>query len=203
MLDPNVKAIEETVSTVATSLLNRAKQNDQESWNRLVEFHAPLVYRWCRSKGLSADDALDVGQEVFKAVAKNLDHFDRDQDHHSFRGWLRRITENKIRDHWRHKQREPTMVEECDSLVYAADEIDEATVGSDVNTVLVQILQYAKDRISPQHWDVFWDLVVEEQAAADVAEKYGLQRHNVYMIKSRVLRLLREISLEKDGGQSK
>ncbi len=198
MLDPIVKEVDETVSSVATSLLSRARKNDQQSWTLLVEFHAPLVYRWCRSRGLNSDDTLDVGQEVFAAVAKNLDRFEREDARSTFRGWLRSITENKIRDHWRRNNREPIALRSDESLGTLPGEADASeSLGPEVKTVFLQILEFAKHEISQQHWDVFWDLVVEEQAPADVAEKFQLQRHNVYMIKSRVLRLLRSISTEK------
>ena len=188
--------MEETVSTVATSLLDRARADDQDSWNLLVELHAPLIYGWCRHRGLNADEALDVGQEVFAAVAKNLQRFRREQNYGTFRGWLRTITENKIRDHWRQNDRQPIATGELGFVATTDERSSQQSARSDVKTVFVQILQQAKDRVSKLHWDVFWELTVEEKSAADVAAMYGMKRHNVYMIKSRMLRLLRDVSGE-------
>ncbi len=196
LLDPNVSDIEETVSTVATSLLDRARADDQDSWHLLVELHAPLVYGWCRHRGLNADQALDVGQEVFVAVARNLKRFERRQDWGTFRGWLRTIAENKIRDHWRRNEREPIVTGGVEYFGMTSDDDELASTRSDSKAIFVQLLEHAKDRVNPIHWDIFWEITVEEKSPADVAEKHAMERHNVYMIKSRVLRLLRDISRE-------
>ena len=89
------------------SLLLRAQANDAVAWERLVDLYAPLVYHWCRRSQLSPEDAADVFQDVFQAVAKSLHTFRRRQTGDSFRGWLRIIASNKIRDHFRKAQHQP------------------------------------------------------------------------------------------------
>src|SRR5262245_41329475 len=88
------------------SLLARAQDNQPAAWEQLVDLYAPLVYHWCRRAGLAPPDADDVFQEVFRAVARALAEFRRDRAGDSFRGWLRTITSNKIRDHFRQVQGE-------------------------------------------------------------------------------------------------
>ena len=43
-------------------------------------------------------------QEVFLAVARKIADFQRDRDGDTFRGWLYRITQNKLHDHWRRQR---------------------------------------------------------------------------------------------------
>src|SRR5205814_7671325 len=83
------------------SRLALAQENRPAAWEQLVDLYSPLVYHWCRRAGLDADDAADVFQEVFRAVARALADFRRDRAGDTFRGWLRTITSNKIRDHFR------------------------------------------------------------------------------------------------------
>lgn len=201
MLDPFVREIDETVSSVSTSLLDRARGNDQDSWNLLVEIHAPLVYGWCRNRGLAAEEASDVGQEVFVAVARSIDSFQRIDESSTFRGWLRRITENKIRDYWRKSSRSPSVIgdeEKLNSVEAPCD--DSESTNEETKAMFVQILEHARGQISDLHWNVFWDLVVEGYCPASISEKYALERHNVYVIKSRILKMLRDIPLT--GGKS-
>src|SRR4051812_43084854 len=61
------------------SLLERVRGNQAGAWERLVDLYAPLVYHWCRRAGLSADDAADVFQEVFRAVTAHIAEFRRDR----------------------------------------------------------------------------------------------------------------------------
>src|SRR5437773_2668544 len=96
----------ETTST-SRSLLARLHANDDAAWDRLVALYAPLVWHWCRKMQLPAQDAADVFQEVFQAVASHINDFHRDRPGDTFRGWLRTITRNKVHDHFRAHKREP------------------------------------------------------------------------------------------------
>ncbi len=58
--------------SISTTLLDRVKSHDQAAWRQLVQVCGRLVYWWCRQSGLQADDAADVVQEVFKAVATHF-----------------------------------------------------------------------------------------------------------------------------------
>jgi RNA polymerase sigma-70 factor (ECF subfamily) len=52
-------------------------------------------------------DAADVRQEVFLSVARKIDDFRRDRAGDTFRGWLHRITQNKLHDHERKRRAGP------------------------------------------------------------------------------------------------
>ena len=198
--EDNSDPIEETMSSIATSLLERACRQDEDSWRLLVEFHAPLVYSWCRMKGLDAETARDVGQEVFIAVSRNLQRFDRKSPGGTLRGWIRSITKNKILDHWHKINAQPQAVGGSELLGILRDfpESDESSRENDATekSVLVQVLNYAKEHIQPILWTVFWLLAVEEKSASEVADLNGLERAHVYVIKSRVLRQLRNMFSE-------
>ena len=92
-------------SATSTQLLRDARDCDPIAWERLVAVYSRRMYRWCRRAGLQAADAANVVQEAFGSVARKLGDFHRDRPEDSFRGWLRRIVENKIRDHYRRQGR--------------------------------------------------------------------------------------------------
>src|SRR5687767_10892324 len=83
------------------SLLERARANDGDAWDRMVTIYGPLVYQWCQRWDLQESDRADVFQQVFQAVASHIGRFRKDRSGHTFRGWLRTITRNKIYDHLR------------------------------------------------------------------------------------------------------
>ena len=78
------------------------------AWDRLSLLYAPLVFHWCRRRGLREADAADIVQDVFQAVATHLQPFRKQEPADTFRGWLRTITENKIHDHFRRRRTRPT-----------------------------------------------------------------------------------------------
>src|SRR5262245_1692497 len=94
-------------SATSRSLLQRARSADAAAWDRLVALYGPLVLHWCRHWNLQEPDAADVFQEVFQAVAAHLGGFRKERAEDTFRGWLRTITRNKVRDLFRRRGREP------------------------------------------------------------------------------------------------
>ena len=203
MIGANVKDIEDTVSSVTSSLLKRAKANDQDAWHALIEVHGDAVYNWCRRRGLDATTARDISQEVFKSVAASLDRFDRQRDSDSFRGWLYKITINKIRDHWRKTNKEPVASGGSDAQRAMHDiEFDgeEESAASDVKAQFLRMMEFVKGRFNETHVEAFCRVFLEGQDPGDVATDLGMARHNIYNIRSRILReLKREFGVESDG----
>src|SRR5262249_47018492 len=88
-------------SATSRSLLARVQADEPAAWERLVRLYAPLVLHWCRGTGLQDQDVADVFQEVFQAVSRHVGRFRKERQQDTFRGWLRRITQNKLHDHFR------------------------------------------------------------------------------------------------------
>jgi RNA polymerase sigma-70 factor (ECF subfamily) len=165
---------------------------DGDAWSRLAKLYGPLVYGWCRRRGLQDVDAADVVQEVFRSVAASI----KSCEPGSFRGWLWTITRSKLIDHFRKGERQPAATGGSDAqarLQQIPEALDEADAGPGQNTPLVK---RALDMIRPDFeeatWQAFWRVVMEDQKPADVARSLGISANAVYIAKSRVLRRLRD-----------
>ncbi|NVJ60417.1 MAG: RNA polymerase sigma factor [Gammaproteobacteria bacterium] len=86
-------------------LIDKALGGSQRAWMRLVKKHEQRVYNHCLRLCGSAADAMDLMQEVFLAVYRNLPNF---HGNSQFVTWLFRITANKTTDWLRSKHRIPT-----------------------------------------------------------------------------------------------
>src|SRR5436190_6698074 len=73
-------------SATSRSLMERVRADDASAWDRLVSLYAPLVFYWCRRADLQEEDAADVLQEVFLAVATHLRGFRKDWPGYTFWG---------------------------------------------------------------------------------------------------------------------
>jgi RNA polymerase sigma-70 factor, ECF subfamily len=186
-------------SATSRSLLDRVRADDAVAWDRLVSLYAPLVFYWCRRADLQEEDAADVLQEVFLAVATHLDGFHKDRPGDTFRGWLRVITQHKILDLFRRRQREPDGVGGSIAAERLADL--PAPAGSEGQSVadqraerslLFRSLDFLRGEFEPKTWQAFWKTVVDDRSAKEVAEELGMSPGAVRVAKSRVLRRLRE-----------
>src|SRR5687768_13220345 len=81
MTDPRQESVgggpDDLAASVSSSLLAGLFAQDPEAWGRLVRLYYPLVRNWCLRARLQADDAADVAQEVFRALAGNVGRFER------------------------------------------------------------------------------------------------------------------------------
>jgi RNA polymerase sigma-70 factor (ECF subfamily) len=192
--DPGVSSGEGQDFT-STSLLERARGQDRQAWERLVDLYTPLVYAWCRRSGLQPADAEDVGQEVFRAVARGLAGFRKDRDGDSFRGWLRTITRNKVRDFADARKRCPPGAggsDVADRIEQLPEPEPEADLTADRQLLYQRALEVLRTEFEERTWQAFWRVVVEDVPADETARQLGTTLNAVYLAKSRVLRRLRE-----------
>jgi RNA polymerase sigma-70 factor (ECF subfamily) len=187
-----------SVFRTSASLLVRVQANDQAAWARLVELYAPLVYHWCRRAQLGSEDTADVFQEVFRAVARTINDFHRDRKGDTFRGWLRTITQNKIRDHFRKLLEEPKAAGGTDAnirLHAAPDPIsleDESSEQSIVHQVLHRTLETIRGEFEERTWTAFWQVQIDGKTTGDVGVALGMTAAAVRKARLRVLARLRE-----------
>jgi RNA polymerase sigma-70 factor (ECF subfamily) len=184
-------------SGTARSLLDRARACEPAAWERMVALYAPLVHSWCRAWGLRDQDAADVFQDVFQAVALHLAAFRRDRGGDTFRGWLRTITRNKVNDLFRRWDREPhgiggsearaLLAQVPQGLPLEPDRDDHA----EANELLHRALEQIRGDFEPRTWSAFWQTAVEGRSAADVAADLEMTPGAVRVAKSRVLHRLR------------
>ena len=183
-------------SKTSPTLVGRVQANEAAAWQRLVDLYGPLIYSWACRGGLASEDAADVMQEVFAAVAKAIRRFDPSA-RGRFRGWLWTITRNKLRDHHRRFAEEPngrggdTALRELAELPEEWDDDTSDATRHEVRSLYHRALDLIRNDFEPQTWQAFWLSVVEEQPTDEIARQLGLSANSVRQAKSRVLRRLR------------
>ncbi len=181
--------------STSSSLLERVKQNDQEAWERLVGIYSPLVFHWCRREsGLNSDDAADVMQEVFRSVASSITKFHK-QPSGTFRGWLRTITANKIRDMIRKLRGHAEAIggsgwqQRLQELPESSSEESEV---AEEGLVMSRALEVLGDHFQEKSRQAFWLVTMNGWTAAESAEKLGMTERAVWQACFRIRRRLRE-----------
>jgi RNA polymerase sigma-70 factor (ECF subfamily) len=183
------------------SLLEQVRQGEEEAWRLLVERYGPTVYGWCRAKGLRAEDASDVEQDVFVALLRSIGRFHRDEPGDTFRGWLWSVTMKKATDYWRRRYRraEPAAAGGTDAQERLVGEPvpqdPDSSVGQEGQASqgpFRQALARVQAAFTLPTWRAFWLTAVEGRPASEVARELGLTMGAVYVARSRVLRRLRE-----------
>ena len=187
-------------STRPSLLVRLRDPRDERAWAEFVEIYEPLIHQLARRRGLQPADAADLAQEVFRAVARAIEHYDPDPRLGSFRAWLTRIARNLTVNLLVAQGRHPRGT--GDSDVRRLLEQQPAPEAED--TILFdgeyrrRLFAWAAERVRGEFraptWQAFWKTGVEGRDPRAVAEKLGMSPGAVYIAKSRVMaRLRREI----------
>jgi RNA polymerase sigma factor (sigma-70 family) len=186
----------DSASSTRPSLLLRIRDGrDDDAWAAFLETYAPLVYRYCRRRGVQDADAEDVTQEVMAQVAHSVRSFDYRPDRGRFRDWLGAVTHSKLANRLRSDRRAPRAAgggpDDAPEPADAADPGPEWAEEFHAQGLRVA-LERARAGFEPTTWRAFERVWIVDRPAAEVAGELGMTLVAVYLAKSRVLKRLRE-----------
>ncbi|MEI6504070.1 MAG: sigma-70 family RNA polymerase sigma factor, partial [Armatimonadota bacterium] len=114
-------------------------------------------------------------------------------------GWLRTVTQNKIRDFFRRQRGKPLAsggTAALEQLAQLAEEPPTTASGGPPCTELLRLRRRAVEivqaGVEERTWQAFWRVVVEGRSVSEVAEELGLSSQAVYDAKYRLRRKLRQ-----------
>ncbi len=155
--------------------------------------YAPLIYSYCRKKGLQDADAADVTQDVLKQVSQSIRGFEYDQRKGRFRDWLRTVARHKV---LRWLGRSQNALAPAPAGTELVEEMAEGGADAEwADDFHAQVLKVALEEIRPRFeestWRAFEQTWIDGGDPREVATKVGLAINQVYAAKSRVLKSLR------------
>lgn len=188
-----MSSIPET-SVTHVSLLGKLRDDDHDpvAWRVFVDRYGQRIYEWSVARGLQAADAEDVTQEVLLKLARHLGTFQYDPKL-TFRGWLRRITENAVSDFLRtQKIKGGRNAQSCDALQNVEAQADLAKRMEDAYDL--ELLDVAKThvraRVESHRWRA-WELVaVHGQSGEDVAKRLSMKVPTVHSSRYQVQKMI-------------
>ena len=187
------------MSSTSASLLQRLREGPHSpAWQQMTDIYQPLIRAWLHRQDVLAHDADDLVQEVLAVVVRRLPDFEHNQRVGAFRTWLRTITVNVVRDHWRNRKHRPAAAGGTD-LNEFLNQLEDPDSGlsrlwnqEHDRHVTHRLLEVLKGDFEPKTWQAFTRVALDGAAAADVAKELGLTTNAVFIAKSRVLARLRQ-----------
>lgn len=184
------------MQTTSPTLLARLRGGqDPSAWNRFADLYVPILFSWARRCGETEQDAADLVQEVFVGLMQTLPNFSYDRNR-NFRGWMRTLLVNKLRDRIRRRKRLERALEQIavgDALPDFAEQFWESEYRREIARQALRLMQA---EFEPMPWQACWESVAMGRPVDEVARAHGITRNAVYVARCRVLRRLRE---ELDG----
>ena len=197
VLSDTFVTIDDMTPQTSLTLLEKLIGGDNSfAWDRFVRLYTPLIYRWCRRRGLQPADAHDVSSEVLLCVYRSIEKFQPG----SFRGWLKTMTENKVIDFRRKNRKEASLDDSLPAIASHTPNPESAEMRSEEEAMVSEnrelYLRAARivteDFKNDSYWPAFEQYVLHQRPAAEVALELGISRDLVYKIPKRILTRLRQ-----------
>ncbi|OWK39118.1 RNA polymerase sigma factor [Fimbriiglobus ruber] len=180
------------------TLLERARGGDESAWRKVVALYQPFVHGWLRGRGVQAQDAEDLTQDVMAVLVRKLPEFEHAGRQGSFRAWLRTVAGNRAKKfHQAGRCRLDVANGGSLSLEYLTrleDSQSDVSLTWDAEHdrhVFHKLLELVEEEFEPRTVTIFRRLVIDEAKPADVVRETGMSVAAVYAAKSRVLARLR------------
>jgi RNA polymerase sigma factor (sigma-70 family) len=177
-----------------TSLLSRLRHDpkDAAAWARFERLFGPTIYGWCRKWRLQDADARDVTQAVFLKLARALPNFAYDPGR-NFRGWLKTVARNVRSDYLSCRDR-AGRGRGGDDAGQDLDRLPAREPSGDVfdRELLARAGLRVRRRVTGPTWEAFRRTALEGQSGKEASTATGLRVAQVFVARSRVLKLLRQ-----------
>ena len=193
--------------TSSTLLLRLRDLEDEEAWSEFLQRYTPRIYQWCRRYNLQESDASDVTQEVLGKLLRAMRSFEYAPSKGSFRGWLKTVTNNAIRDFVSTLKnpgrgsgdtmmyRNLAAIQDPDALAALAETIEAEAE----QELLIEAESRVKLRVKPHTWLAYQLTARNQMKPADAAERIGMPVSEIYVARSRVIKMLRQ-EVDRLGG---
>jgi RNA polymerase sigma factor (sigma-70 family) len=184
------------------SLISRLRNHeDEQSWREFFNTYWKLIYSFAIKCGCTDSEAEEVVQEAIIAFSRKMPEYRYDPAVCSFKGWLLHITNWRIIDQLR-KRRAGRMVsisadQEFESMI--ENIADGGLPAPEIlweqeweKNILNAAIEKVKQKVRPDHYQVFQLHVMKEEPLEKVAELLGISRAQVYLVKHRVSALVQK-----------
>lgn len=181
------------MQTTRASLLVRVKdKKDSAAWREFDGIYRPMLHRFATARGLDHASAEDVVQHCMAAIAGHIASFDYDPRKGRFKGWLRTLVNNRVRNLLRNRHEEV-----AESKDFKRDQQQEPSPEAVFDRLWMEehlrhCLQLVRDEVGLSTIQAFQHYVVEEWPVERVCEEMKMTANQVYKIKWRVTQKLSE-----------
>ena len=179
-------------STTRSSFLRRVRAGNEQAWCEFYRRYAGMIADIGRRRGLTPEEREEMYNDVLLTFWKKIDTFIYDRSRGTFRGYLAAIADFISLRLFRKRQLRQKRFVEAELEDYPC-EVDPAVMEEWRNFVLDKALEELQTQVDTETWETFHMSFVQGRPVEEVASVTRKSPGNIYVIRSRCLRRLREI----------
>ena len=129
--------------------------NREMGWGIFVDRYGPIICGFARNAGLPSSEADDIMQTVLFNFFKVADQFEYDPSKGRFRGYLKRITLNAIRQRYRKRQEGNLDTHGMNVAEDPRDDLEAVFDREWAEHLLSEAMTAARPKFEPKTWEAF------------------------------------------------
>lgn len=170
--------------------------NREMGWGIFVDRYGPIICGFARNAGLPSSEADDIMQTVLFNFFKVADQFEYDPSKGRFRGYLKRITLNAIRQRYRKRQEGNLDTHGMNIAEDPRDDLEAAFDREWAEHLLSEAMTAARPKFEPKTWEAFELYGRRGMSSEKAGKRLDMTPEAVRHAKSRVMRTVREIVIQ-------
>ena len=182
--------------TRETLILRLRDPEDDASWSEFAEIYTPLLYGYCKKRGIQQADAADIAQDVMRSVALAMRRFEYDPEKGKFKAWLFTAVRHAIGRHFKNLKRRPLTPADSQFIELMESTPEKSETVDWERDYQRELLKWALAKVRPEFaeriWNAFEQTAVHGREAGEVADQIGMTKNAVAIAKFRVTKRLRE-----------
>jgi RNA polymerase sigma-70 factor, ECF subfamily len=192
--------------TTDPELLERVRDwRDNQAWARFVGHYEPRLRAICRAYGLIGASADDCCQQVWIKLASAMRRFHYDPGR-GFGRWLRVYFHCRLKDILRASRGQGRDVPMTEDVAFnrcrPEPDSDDEPCDPEILAMLrraEEVQDAVRSRVTPENWDVFRLIAIEDCPIADTAALLGREYTTVYRAYKRVSRMIADERRRRDA----
>lgn len=182
------------MDTTRVSLLLRIKNRDDGvAWREFDAIYRPMLRKFALAYGADATEADDVVQHCMAAIHKHIDRFEYDPSKGRFKGWLKTLVNNRIRNLIRKRKERIAMTGDFAAAAAAESQDPEAVFEKIwMDEHLTHALRLVRREVEEKTFNAFVDYVIKERPVEEICAEHGLNANQVHKSKYRLTKKLAE-----------
>jgi RNA polymerase sigma factor (sigma-70 family) len=180
-----------TRNSVLLRLRADGSMDREMGWNEFARIYGPVIAGFARNAGVPPQEIDDVLQDVMLGFFRQAQSFEYDPARGRFRGYLKTVTLNSIRDRHRRKRPKVGLPEHFDPS--SEDERLHATWDHEwTQHLLHRAMEKVKSTVQPNTLEAFERYGVRGEPADSVARALGMSEASIRHAKMRIMHQLRD-----------
>jgi len=180
-----------TRNSVLLRLRADGSMDREVGWNEFARIYGPVIAGFARNANVAPQEVDDILQDVMLGFFRQSQKFEYDPKRGRFRGYLKTVTLNCIRDRHRRKRPRVGLPEHFEP----ADDDDSLQANWDhewTQHLLRRAMEKVKGSVQPTTLEAFDRYGVRGEPAESVAKALGMSEASVRHAKMRIMHQLRD-----------